>query len=275
MRFCSLGSGSGGNATLVESGDTLLLIDNGFNGKHFSLRWAERCGDRPMTDIDAILVTHEHGDHSRGVGILSRKHRIPVYSTVGTSAGSSGFPHWHAVNPHQAFEIGEITVEPFPVVHDAREPCQYVFADGDYRIAVVSDLGCVTPHVQTMLASCDFLLLEANHDPEMLANGPYPYALRKRVGGDLGHLANQQTADLLAAIPKGQLKGIIATHISEKNNTPALVKQTLAPALDWPQEWIQCATQDQGFDWQSLPEAFVDFSNQSTHVSSEPKVATC
>lgn len=257
MRFCSLGSGSGGNATLVEAGDTLLLIDNGFNAKHFGLRWAERCGERPMNDISAILVTHEHGDHSRGVNPLARKHRIPVYATTGTAAGCSGFSHWRCMDPHLGFDIGDIRVEPFPVVHDAREPCQFVFAADGYRMAVVSDLGCVTPHVQAMLDDCDFLLLEANHDPEMLRNGPYPYALKKRVGGDVGHLANHQTAALLQAMPKGKLKGLIATHISEKNNCPALVKETLAPALDWPQEWIQCATQDNGFDWQALPQAFI------------------
>lgn len=267
LKFCSLGSGSGGNATLVESGETLLLIDNGFNAKHFGLRWAERCGDRPMSDISAILVTHEHGDHSRGVNPLARKHRIPVYASTGTAAGSSGFSHWHCVDPHQSFEIGDITVEPFPVVHDAREPCQYVFDDGEYRIAVVSDLGCVTPHVQDKLSTCDFLLLEANHDPEMLRVGPYPWALKQRVGGDVGHLANHQTASLLKALPKGKLKGLIATHISEKNNTPALVKETLAPALEWPQEWIQCATQDSGFDWKALPEAFNDTSEVQTLCS--------
>lgn len=262
-----MGSGSGGNATLVESGNTLLLIDNGFNAKHFGLRWVERCGERPMSDISGILVTHEHGDHSRGVNALAKKHRIPVYATTGTAAGSSGFSHWHCVDPHQAFDIGDIRVEPFPVVHDAREPCQFVFADSDYKIAVVSDLGCITPHVQTVLSACDFLLLEANHDPVMLSNGPYPASLKRRVGGNVGHLANHQTASLLQALPKGKLKGIIATHISEKNNTPALVKETLAPALGWPQEWIQCATQDSGFDWQALPEAFV--------TDSDTKVAAC
>ena len=139
-----------------------------------------------------------------------------------------------------------------PVPHDAREPCQFVFSDGDWKIGVLTDTGSITPYIEKQYSSCDAFILEANHDEEMLANGSYPPSLKQRVGGDYGHLNNSQAKDLLSKIDVSRLRYLVASHISEKNNTIALARNKMSEALDADASWIQVASQDEGLDWQVL-----------------------
>lgn len=235
MRFASLGSGSRGNATVVEAGQTRLLVDCGY-----PLRELERRLDALglcAEALTAIVVTHEHADHVRGVGPLARRHRVPVWSSAGTAraAALGELPAVRIFSSHAgAFVIGEVEIAPYAVPHDAREPCQFVFAAQGRRLGVLTDAGRVTPHIVASLSGVDALLLECNHDPEMLAHGPYPPPLRARVGGPLGHLSNTQAARLLERLDHGRLSHLVAGHLSEKNNHPELAAQALlavAPQL--------------------------------------------
>ncbi len=254
MRFALLGSGSRGNATLVESGSTRLLIDCGFSLKETEYRLG-RLG-LEAADIDAVLVTHEHQDHIGGVGPLARRHRMPVWLTPGTLSVArkrlGEVPRIEPLNCHQAFAVGDIEVHPFPVPHDAREPSQFVFSDGDKRLGLLTDLGHVSAHVEAQLQGLDGLILEANHDPRMLAEGPYPPSLQARVGGGLGHLSNGQAARLLASLEQGRLQHLAAAHLSEKNNHPELAVAALSEALGCEPEWIAVADQAHGLEWRQI-----------------------
>jgi phosphoribosyl 1,2-cyclic phosphodiesterase len=235
MRFASLGSGSRGNATLVEAGHTRLLVDCGYTLKELERRLAalELCGEA----LNAILVTHEHADHVRGVGPLARRYRIPVLTSAGTAraAAFGELPELRLFASHGgAFRLGDIEIGPFAVPHDAREPCQFVLAAQGRRLGLLTDAGRITPHIVDRLRGVDALLLECNHDAGMLARGPYPPALRARVGGPLGHLSNVQAAGLLEHLEHGRLAHLVAGHLSEKNNIPDLAAAALlavAPAL--------------------------------------------
>jgi len=228
MRFFSLGSGSRGNATLLEAGGVRLLVDCGF-----SLRELERrlgLNGLSAAQIDAVLLTHEHADHVKGVAALARRHGVPVWATAGTARGSQTgeLSDIHLFNSHgEGFRIGEVQVRPFAVPHDAREPVQYVFEHGRRRFGMLTDVGSLTPHILDCLRGLDALLLECNHDPGMLAAGPYPPALQARVGGTLGHLSNGQAAALLARLDHGRLRHLVAGHLSEKNNHPDLARAAL------------------------------------------------
>jgi phosphoribosyl 1,2-cyclic phosphodiesterase len=156
------------------------------------------------------------------------------------------------ISAHEAFSVGGLAVEPMPVPHDAREPCQFVFSDGASRMGVLTDLGRPTPHVLSSLAGCDALAIECNHDVEMLASGPYPAALKRRVGGDLGHLSNDQAARILGAMDASRLRHVIAVHLSEKNNTRELALAALAGALGCAIDEVEAAGQDEGLDWRWL-----------------------
>jgi len=252
MRFASLGSGSRGNGTLVHWLDTTLLVDCGFSAREVEARLAAL--SLSPHSLDAILVTHEHGDHVSGVGVLARKYRIPVWMTVGTAMQFSGgtLPELRHFHGHEGFEIGDIGVLPFTVPHDAREPCQFIFHNGVHRLALLTDTGSITPHIVEMVDGCDGFLLECNHDPSLLQAGPYPRSLKQRVGGRLGHLSNGQAADLLAQMDSSRLQHIIAMHLSEQNNTVNLAREALARALDCNQEWIGIAEQQTGFAWREL-----------------------
>lgn len=248
IRLASLGSGSKGNGTLVESGDTCVLVDCGFSVRDTERRLA-RLG-RTGNDLAAILVTHEHSDHGRGVLPLARKYRIPVILTAGTARAlnSDGAAEVRIIDTRNAFAVGGLAVTPVAVPHDAREPVQFVFARGGRRVGVLTDLGCITPHVVASFSGCDGLLLEANHDPEMLARGPYPPALKRRVGGDWGHLSNRQCAELLARIERRCLQLVVLGHISQHNNTVALVEEAVSPYREELHD-VHYACQSEGFDW--------------------------
>ena len=233
MQFASLGSGSRGNATLIQTGSTTLMIDCGF-----SLRETEQrlitYGVRAQ-DVAAILVTHEHSDHIKGVGAFARKYNTPIWLTYGTAqcARLGVLPRAEHIVVENDFRIGDITVTPFSVPHDASEPCQYRFSDGKRMLGLLTDTGMITPHIIDMLSGIAGLLLEC----------------KQRVAGNYGHLNNQQAADLLTNMDTSQLTYIAGMHLSENNNTPQLVKEALSTALAWQTGQIDVAHQDLGLSW--------------------------
>ncbi|HFD79831.1 MAG TPA: MBL fold metallo-hydrolase [Gammaproteobacteria bacterium] len=252
MRFASLGSGSRGNGTLVEAGATRLLVDCGFSCRETERRLA-RLALQPA-DLSAILVTHEHSDHIAGVARFSRRHGTPVWMTAGTEAVHKGgeLGEWRCFHAHESFVIDGLEVHPYPVPHDAREPCQFVFTDGDRRLGLLTDAGSVSAHMVDALQGLDALFLECNHDPAMLAAGPYPPVLKQRVAGRFGHLSNAQAAELLARIDSSALQHLVAGHLSEKNNHPELAQAALARVLGCAPTDIVVAGQDEGLDWKML-----------------------
>ncbi len=254
MRFASLGSGSEGNALVVECGDTRILIDCGFSVRETGARLA-RLGLVPA-DLDAILVTHEHSDHVGGVPAFAARHGIAVWATFGTLAAVSerfeGMERIYGFDGHDTFAIGALAITPIPVPHDAREPVQYVISDGARRVGVLTDLGVSTAHVESCLSGCDALVLECNHDLNLLENGSYPWPLKQRIAGRLGHLDNAAAAGLLRNIDTSRLVHIIAAHLSRENNTPELARTALCDALACSREWIGIADQALGFGWREL-----------------------
>lgn len=251
MRFASLGSGSKGNSTLVEAGGALVMIDCGFSVRE-TVRRLHRLGVDPNS-IDGILVTHEHSDHCSGVAALSRKYEIPVYLTHGTygSGRCEKAFSYQRFNCHDSFQIGAVEIQPVAVPHDAREPCQYRLSHNGLTLGVLTDLGSITPHVVSSFHGCDALVLEFNHDLDMLYAGSYPQHLKRRVGGDWGHLNNQQAAQLLEAIAGDNLRELVIAHISENNNTRAMAEQALASVHSDKQQ-LTWAGQATGFDWLAL-----------------------
>ena len=256
LRFASLGSGSKGNATLIEAGakesDTRILLDCGFSVVEVENRLARL--KRKPDFITAIVITHEHSDHVVGAGRLSRKYKIPVWLTVGTwlACKDKDFFETHFIDSHSDLIINDLQLHPFPVPHDAREPCQFVFSDGKSRLAIVTDLGSYTPHILSHLNQLDALLLECNYDEQMLLNGKYPYALKQRVSGRIGHLDNNQATRLLEKLDIGRLKHIVGMHISEKNNQPEYALEALCKGVGCNEEDINLATQKNGFEWLEL-----------------------
>jgi len=256
MRFASLGSGSAGNALVAEAGTTRLMVDCGFSIRDTEQRLA-RIGLSPH-DIDGILVTHEHDDHAGGVFRFAAKHQITVWITHGTLRGAQRYipEHFDAplmvIDSHTAFSVGGLEVHPFPVPHDAGEPVQYVLYNGAHKLGVLTDTGCSTPHIEEMLSGCHALVLECNHDLDMLMNGPYAWSLKQRVKSRHGHLDNATSAGLLSRLDNRRLQHLIAAHLSEKNNTPALAMEALSQAISCDKEWIGVATQTEGFGWREI-----------------------
>jgi len=254
MRFASLGSGSRGNALVVESGGTRVLLDCGF-GIRETVRRLERLGIEAES-LSAILVTHEHSDHIGGVFKFARRHSIPAWLTHGTLVSApqrdTELPEVTLIDGHVARALGDLEIQPYPVPHDAREPVQYVFSDGARKLGVLTDCGSLTAHVVAMLDGCDALVLECNHDESMLAASDYPPALKRRISGRLGHLSNEAAAGLLAQVNASRLQHLVAAHLSEQNNQPALAVTALATVLGCAEEWIGVATQDSGFDWRQI-----------------------
>ncbi len=253
MRFASLGSGSRGNALVVEVKQTRLLLDCGFGIKETVARLS-RLALRPE-DLAGILITHEHADHIGGAVRFARRFGLPVWLTHGTFtklAFAQTLPDIRLIDGHSAFQADEIEVLPFHVPHDAREPVQYAFNSGSRRLAVLTDTGGSTPHIEAVLSGCDALVLECNHDSDMLRDGPYPPMLKQRVAGRFGHLDNSMAARLLASLDSSKLQHLIAAHLSEKNNTPELARAALSGVLSCDPEWIGVADQREGFDWRQI-----------------------
>lgn len=266
MRIASLGSGSNGNGTIVQAGGTTLLIDLGFTLKETERRL--RRLELDPAGIDAVFVTHEHADHVHGVPPFARKYGVPVYLSHGThEAASFGLlPGIHIVNGQNACQVGALRIEPVTVPHDAREPLQYVIGHGAMRVGILTDLGHITPHVIECYANCDALLLECNHDVGMLARGPYPYQLKQRVGGLMGHLNNEQAAFLLGKINAARLRYLVISHISEKNNLPDIARRSVEAALEHWRGKLLLAEQEAGLDWVELDVARVD---EPVHTQAE------
>jgi phosphoribosyl 1,2-cyclic phosphodiesterase len=257
LRFASLGSGSEGNALIVQAGETRVMLDCGFALKETVSRLA-RAG-LEASELCGIIVTHEHGDHSDGVFPLARCFGVPVWLTHGTlNALSETDPDigrgcvLNLVEASRPFEIGDLSVQPFTVPHDAREPVQYVLGDGARRLGVLTDTGSSTKHIESNLSGCNALVLECNHDLEMLMGGPYPPALKARISSRLGHLDNQASGAMLAALDRGRLEHVIAAHLSQTNNTQELARSALAAAMGCEPRWISVATQEEGFGWRQL-----------------------
>ena len=252
LRFSYLGSGSRGNAALIESGDTCVMLDCGFSARETEKR-VRRLDKRPA-DIKAIIITHEHGDHIAGAVRFARRHDIELWMTPGTKSviRDAHLARLRLVNCHESFAIGDIEVQPTPVPHDAREPCQYVFGNGSHRLGILTDTGHVSRHMLEIYSGCDALAVECNHAPDLLAAGPYPAHLKDRVGCSYGHLSNEQAAGMVKSLECGKLSHIVALHLSEKNNTKDRAKAALAGALNCDADEIQVADQQHGLEWRDV-----------------------
>ncbi len=254
MRFASLGSGSRGNAWLIEAGSTRVLVDCGFSTRD-TVRRLARLGVEAGT-IAAVLVSHEHADHARGVAGFADRYGCEVWLTDGarTALDAMGAVpgRLRRVDSHARFAVRDLEIAPFPVPHDAREPVQYAVSDGTRRFGILTDAGHVTPHMEAMLRGCDALAIECNHDVERLRRGSYPQGLKARILGRYGHLDNLAAAELLGRVSGPRLQHVVAAHLSQENNTPGLARAALAGALGCEPEWIAVADQEHGCAWREL-----------------------
>lgn len=258
MRFCSLGSGSGGNATLIEASQgitsTRVLVDAGFSVRELTRRLA-RAGCAP-DQVDAVFITHEHGDHIGCALAFATAHRRPLIMSRGTwrAVGHADFDATllRLVRDGEVLAMGDMEIRPFAVPHDANEPLQLTLTDGASQLGLVTDLGCAPEDVAVALANCDALLLECNHDEGLLRAGPYHPALKKRILGSHGHLSNAAAADLLARCLHPGLKTVAAAHLSEHNNHPDLARTALTAVLGGTASEIRVAHPKLGLDWLSL-----------------------
>jgi len=250
MRFASLGSGSKGNATLVEYNQTCLMIDCGFSVKETTRRLQGL--SRVPEDISAILVTHEHSDHWKGVMALASQYSIPVYLTAGclraVGLAPKSYQGINLIDSHSSFKLGELEILPIPVPHDASEPVQYIFSSIEHKLGLLTDTGSITPYIKSAYRDCDGLIIEANHDLDLLAAGDYPRFLKQRVAGLQGHLNNTQTAELIAHVDQQRVQHIVIAHISQANNNLKLVQEQLSAVYSGRGK-IHYACQNTGFDW--------------------------
>jgi len=233
VRVVPLGSGSSGNSTLVTFGKRHLLVDAGLSARELALR-LEGVGVAPR-ELAAIVLSHEHHDHARGLERFAVKHRVPVFTAPETLAALNLAPRhlaaWHPFTPGVAFDAFGVKIDPFSIPHDAADPVGFVLEAEGVRVGIVTDLGHATTLVVTRLSGCHVLLVEANHDDGMLARGPYPWALKQRIGGRLGHLSNDEAATLLATVADDDCQAVILAHLSESNNTAGLARKAVAGAL--------------------------------------------
>ena len=235
MKVCVLGTGSAGNATLVEAGGTRILVDAGFSGREIE----RRLGDIGLTPgaIHAIVITHDHRDHTHGAGIFSRRHGTPVYITDRTQAAcSSLFRGSETLRPYQAgraFAVGAIRVEPFLTVHDAADPVAVALVDRDTgaRVGIATDLGRPNAQIRLALEHSDFLILESNHDEELLRTGRYPASVQQRIASSHGHLSNHAAARFACELLHPRLAGVLLAHLSQECNRPELASAVVGGAL--------------------------------------------
>jgi phosphoribosyl 1,2-cyclic phosphodiesterase len=245
LTVCVLGGGSRGNAVYLDDGATALLVDAGFSAREIERRMRARGLDPAR--LDALLVTHEHTDHVRGAERLARRHRLPVYLSPGTLAGAAALQDLAGLRPFvpgQAFRIGTLAVDSFGVAHDARDPSGFAIRAGGIRVGIATDLGHADARLTQRLSGCRLVILESNHDPQMLAEGPYPRLLKQRIGGRTGHLSNPEAAEVLAAIRHPGLEHVVLTHLSATNNTPEAALALAAAALTGSSARLSAARQD-------------------------------
>lgn len=259
LRFRNLASGSTGNATLVEGGSNgacgpqarrRLLVDCGLGIRQ--LEWRLDAAGVALNELDAVFITHEHSDHIGCVQKLALRHRIPVWMSQGTHE-ALGSPNLDGLlriaRDGEAIDLGAFEARPFTVPHDAREPLHLRCSDGATHIGLLTDLGHASEHVLEQLQGCHALLLESNHDAEMLQASAYPAFLKRRISGRLGHLPNHVAAGILGAVRHTGLQRVVAAHLSAQNNRPELARAALADALGWPQEAVDVAHPREGTGW--------------------------
>jgi phosphoribosyl 1,2-cyclic phosphodiesterase len=242
-----LASGSKGNAIYISDGETAILIDAGLSGIELERRLAARGIDKET--LRAIVVTHEHVDHVRGVGVLSRRLHLPVYINAQTyqAAGQLGNLHQqHDFACGTSFQIGGLRLHPFSIAHDAADPAGFTITANGYKIGLATDLGIATGMAKHHLKDCDLLIIEANHDPDMLIDGPYPWPVKQRIQSRIGHLSNQQSHDLLNELTHPRLKHVFLAHLSETNNHPKIAQKIISPALSGCASKCSVARQDEG-----------------------------
>ncbi len=233
MRMCSIASGSSGNCIYVGSDTTHLLLDVGISGKRIESGLEQL--DITGRDIDGIMITHEHADHIQGLGIMARRYGIPIYATKGTIEAIKGISTlgkideglFHVVKADERFTIKDLVVNPMIISHDAADPVAYRVQYGKEKVAVCTDIGYYNEYTVESLKNMDAILLEANHDVNMLQVGPYPYPLKRRILGDRGHLSNENSGKLLSDILHDGLKHIFLGHLSKENNLPELAYETV------------------------------------------------
>lgn len=226
------------------------MLDCGFGIRETERRLA-RLGMGPA-DLAGIVVTHEHTDHVGGVFKFARRHKIPVWLSFGTFRAVERDTHgvaMHLCGDGDRVAIGDLELSPYTVPHDAREPIQYVASDGRVRLGVLTDAGQSTPHLVQILGGCNALMLECNHDRQMLADSSYPYSLKQRIGGAYGHLSNQTAAEILAALDQSRLTKVVGAHLSQQNNRPQLAREALCNAPGAQGFEVLIACQDEGFEW--------------------------
>jgi len=233
MRLCSIASGSSGNCIYVGSEATHLLVDTGISGRR--IEQGLRGLDLTPGDLDGILITHEHADHISGLGVLARKYGIPIYATRGTidaildsgSIGEVDAELFHSVKEDVKLTIKDLTINPMRISHDAAEPVAYRIAYGRRKVGICTDLGVYNDYTVECLKGMDALVLEANHDVNMLQVGPYPYYLKQRILGDKGHLSNENSGRLLGRILHDGLQTVVLGHLSKENNLPELAYESV------------------------------------------------
>jgi phosphoribosyl 1,2-cyclic phosphodiesterase len=232
LSVCLLASGSKGNSIYISDGATSILLDAGLSGKAIESRLSER--GLNAADLDGLLVSHEHSDHIRGVGILSRRYGLPVYISAPTHEAAPQLGKLAQLNPFRvgtSFKINTLQIHPFAISHDAADPAGFTISNNGLKVGVATDLGVATAMVKEHLKGAGLLILEANHDVDMLTNGPYPWPLKQRIRSRSGHLSNEESRDLLAELKHPDLSHVVLAHLSETNNDPSLARDTVVPAL--------------------------------------------
>jgi phosphoribosyl 1,2-cyclic phosphodiesterase len=252
IQFCSLGSGSKGNGSLITHNDAILLLDCGFSTRETIKRLTDK-GILP-SQITAILVTHEHSDHIKGVASFSNKFSIPVWMSKGTSLhkASLNIKDNNILNSHSDFSLGSFNITPVLVPHDSREATQFIFKAANKKLGILTDVGSITNHIVEQYNECDALILEFNYDEEMLYQGPYPYSLKKRVSGKLGHLSNNQSIELLEKININKLQLLVVAHKSAENNSSLIIDALINKVKESKIFNYFIASQEDGFSWQEI-----------------------